>query len=201
MRLSLPLSEAEVRSLRLGDTVFLDGIIHTGRDEMHLRALENRGEGTDLPVDLAGTALFHCGPIVRRRGEGWELIAAGPTTSARMDSLEPGFIGSFRPGAIIGKGGMSLPTVEAMTKHGCVYLAMPGGTAALAARRVRRVIGVEWLDLGIPEALWTLEVEDFGPLTVAIDAHGNSLYRQVEAEVRERLPGIRMSLGLERDHS
>jgi fumarate hydratase subunit beta len=189
------LDEGVVRSLSCGDLVTLSGTVHTGRDEMHLRALEYHREGRELPVDLKGGALFHCGPIMVKE-EDWRLIAAGPTTSARMNSMEPEFIEAFRPSVIIGKGGMSLPTAEAMRDHGCVYLAMTGGAAALAARSITEVKGVEWLDLGMPEALWSLEVVDLGPLTVAIDASGTSLYDHVMESVEANMPSVRRRLGI-----
>lgn len=175
----------------------LSGPLFTGRDEMHIRALEYLDEGRELPVDLGGGAIFHCGPIVVGENGGWRLVAAGPTTSARMNSLEPRFIAAFRPSLIIGKGGMSLPTIEAMHRYGCAYLALTGGAAVLAAKGITRVVGVEWLDLGMPEALWMLEADGFGPLIVAIDAHGRSIYSAVEDEVRANLPPIRSSLGLD----
>jgi len=192
-----PLDEKQVRGLKIGDVVHVTGTIYTGRDEMHIRALEYLDEGKGLPVEMEGSILFHCGPLVRKGDGTWELVAAGPTTSARMNALEPEFIRAFRPAAIVGKGGMSAATVKAMEECGCVYLVITGGAAVLAARGVKRVVDVHWLDLGIPEALWVLEVEHFGPLTVAIDAHGNSLYERIEAEVKERLPEIRKKLGID----
>jgi fumarate hydratase subunit beta len=98
--------------------------------------------------------------------------------------------------AIIGKGGMSQPTVDAMANHGCVYLAFTGGAAVLAAEDITNVIGVDWLDLGMPEAMWALEVKGFGPLIVAIDAHGGSLYRNVDEAVKSNLPKVRQKLDL-----
>ncbi len=196
MNLTTPLSEEAVRSLRLGEEVYMGGLVYTGRDEVHQRAIELRERGEQLPVDLEGAALYHCGPIVKREGEGWRLVAAGPTTSSRMNALEPRFIELFGVRAIIGKGGMSLPTVDAMKRFGCVYLAITGGAAVLAARGVRRVIGVEWLDLGMPEALWILEAENLGPLTVAIDSSGNSLYAHVDEDVRKNVIEARKRLGI-----
>lgn len=195
-RLRTPLSENDVRALKLGETVYLDGIVYTGRDEVHIHALERAEKGEKPPVDFKGYALFHCGPIMRKVGDKWEAVAAGPTTSSRMNSLEPKFIEKFRPGAIIGKGGMSQPTVDAMKKYGCVYLAITGGAAVLAAKGVKSVEGVEWLELGMPEAIWILNTENFGPLTVAIDAHGNSLFAAVEARVKENEKKARARLGL-----
>jgi fumarate hydratase subunit beta len=175
-RLKTPLSEEDVRSLKVGETIYLDGVVYTGR----------------------GCALFHCGPIMRKSGEAWEVVAAGPTTSSRMNSLEPEFIEKFGPGAIIGKGGMSQPTVDAMKKHGCVYLAITGGAAVLAARGIRSVSGVEWYELGMPEAIWILNAENFGPLTVGIDSHGKSLYAEVNSKVKQNESKVRDRLGLKK---
>lgn len=195
-RLKTPLSEADARSLEVGETVYLDGIIYTGRDEVHIHALEHIEHGKKVPVDFKGSALFHCGPIMRMVGDKWEVVAAGPTTSSRMNSLEPQFIEKFRPGAIIGKGGMSQPTVDAMKKFGCVYLAITGGAAVLAAKGIKEVKGVEWYELGMPEAIWVMDADNFGPLTVAIDSHGNSLFADVAAKVKENELKARQKLGL-----
>ncbi len=196
MELNLPLDERTVRGLKLGDIVYLNGELYTARDEAHIHALSNYEKGEKPPVDFKGAAIFHCGPIVRKVGERWELVAAGPTTSSRMNALEPRFIEVFRPSAIIGKGGMSKPTVEAMQRYGCVYLAITGGAAVLAARGVKEVKGVHWLDLGMPEALWVLEAKHFGPLIVAIDSHGNSLYEKVNKAVELNIQAVREKLGL-----
>jgi fumarate hydratase subunit beta len=195
-RLKTPLSEQDVRALDLGEIVYLDGVVMTGRDEVHLHALEHLEKGKALPVDFKGSALFHCGPIMRKVGEGWEVVAAGPTTSSRMNSLEPEFIEKFRPGAIIGKGGMSQPTIDAMKKYGCVYLAITGGAAVLAAKGLKSVRGVEWYELGMPEAIWIMDAENFGPLTVAIDAKGNSMFAAVASKVKENEQKARARLGL-----
>ena len=195
--LTTPIKKEDLLSLKLGDIVYLNGRIYTSRDEAHLRALKYHKEGRELPVDLNGATVFHCGPIVRRRGDDWELIAAGPTTSARMNSMEPEFIKKFGVGAIIGKGGMSTPTIETMEECGSVYLVMTGGAALLAAKGVSEVKGVHWLDLGMPEALWVFEVSDFGPLVVGIDAHANSLYEAVVRDVEMNLIKVRKRLGLD----
>ncbi len=196
MRLRTPLSEADVAALKVGDTVTVDGTVITGRDEVHIRALEHAREGRKLPVDLTGAIIFHSGPIMRKDAGRWMAIAAGPTTSSRMNSMEPEFIERFKIRAIIGKGGMSQPTVDAMSRFGCVYLAFTGGAAVQGAAGIKDVRGVEWLDLGMPEAMWILEVKEFGPLTVAIDAHGNSLYKRVDEEVKANLVKVRRSLGI-----
>ncbi|MEM4275868.1 MAG: FumA C-terminus/TtdB family hydratase beta subunit [Thermoplasmata archaeon] len=195
-RLRTPLSEKDVRALKLGETVYLDGIVYTGRDEVHIHALEGIEKGKKPPVDFKGAAVYHCGPIMKKVGDRWQAVAAGPTTSSRMNSLEPQFIEKFRPGAIIGKGGMSQPTVDAMKKYGCVYLAITGGAAVLAAKGIKSVEGVEWFEFGMPEAIWILNTENFGPLTVAIDAHGNSMFEAVGKKVKENEARARERLGL-----
>jgi len=194
--LMIPLKEEEIRKLKLGETIYLTGELYTARDEAHMRALEYLEEGKKLPVNFRDKAVFHCGPIVRKLNSEWELVAAGPTTSTRMNTLEPEFIEKLGPRAIIGKGGMGKETLKTMEKYGCVYLAITGGAAVLAAKGIKRVKGVEWLDLGMPEALWILEGENFGPLIVAMDAHGNSLFEQVEAKVKENVEKIKKKLGL-----
>jgi fumarate hydratase subunit beta len=190
------MSEEEVRKLNTGDEVCLSGPVLTARDEAHLRALEMHERKEPLPFDPRGMALYHCGPIMVKDGGGWKLVAAGPTTSSRMNGLEPAFIRAFGVRAVIGKGGMSPPTVEAMKDFGCVYLAFTGGAAVIGAQGIVRVTGVDWLDLGMPEAVWHLEAEDFGPLIVAIDAHGHSLYDDVDRRVSENVKDIKKTLGL-----
>ena len=195
--LTTPLKEEDVRKLRTGDIVYLSGIIYTGRDEVHIHALELAKEGKKPPVDFRNMVLFHCGPVMKKDENGeWHVIAAGPTTSSRMNSLEPEFIERFGVRAIIGKGGMSEPTVEAMKKHGAVYLAMTGGAAALAANAFKKVHGVEWFEFGMPEAIWILEAEDLGPLVVGIDSHGSSIYRDVEESVAKNRKKAEEILGI-----
>jgi fumarate hydratase subunit beta len=197
VNLTLPLDEDNVRALELGDVVTLNGMFYTARDEAHMHALDYLKEGKELPVEFEGAAVFHCGPIMRKTNGDWELLAAGPTTSSRMNPLEPEFIEKFKVRAIIGKGGMSQPTVDAMQKFGCVYLAITGGAAIKAAMGVNKVHGVHWFELGMPEALWVLEGDNFGPLTVAIDAHGNSIYDQVGKQIEENVKHIRRKLLLD----
>jgi fumarate hydratase subunit beta len=148
-----PLGERDIRSLKLGEQVLFNGDMITGRDEMHIRALSLARGGGDVPREILGSVLFHCGPIMRRSGEGWEVVAAGPTTSSRMDSLEPEMISRFGIRAIIGKGGMSRrsrrpwPPLVACTLR-------PPGCRGILAEGIKKVTGVEWEDLGIAEARW-----------------------------------------------
>lgn len=196
IKLKTPISEEDIRKLHAGDIVYLDGIVYTGRDEVHIHALEALEKGDKPPVDFERMVVYHCGPIMKKEGEEWTLVAAGPTTSSRMNSLEPEFIEKFRLAGIIGKGGMSQPTVDAMKKFGAAYFAITGGAAVLAAQGVKKVNGVHWFELGMPEAIWVLEAENLGPLTVGIDSHGNSLFADVNNSVQGRLGKIREKLGI-----
>lgn len=188
--LSTPISEEEIRKLRVGDILYISGIVITARDAAHVRALEYHQKGLTLPVTFEGNALYHCGPLVRKKDGEWEVVAAGPTTSMRMEYIEPKFIEVYRPRVIIGKGGMGKDTTEALKKFGAVYAAFPGGVAVVAAKAIKRLVKVEWLDLGIPEALWVLEVEEFGPMNVAIDSLGNNLYLDILKKSKSSLNNI-----------
>lgn len=192
-----PISEEEIRKLKVNDVLYITGTIVTARDQAHRRALEYLKEGKPLPVNLEGLAVFHCGPVVKKDGEKWVAVAAGPTTSTRMDIFEDEFIKNFKVRVVIGKGGMGKRTTDAMAKYGAVYGAFTGGAAVLAAKAIKNVKGVEWIDLGTPEALWIFEVEDFGPLTVAIDSHGNNLFTDVAKNVEENRKRIYQKLGLQ----
>ena len=195
--LKTPISEEEIRKLKVNDTIYITGTIVTARDQAHRRALEYFKQGKPLPINLEGLAVFHCGPVVSKEGEKWVAVAAGPTTSTRMDIFEDEFIKNFKVRVVIGKGGMGKRTTDAMAKYGAVYGAFTGGAAILAAKAIKNVKGVEWLDLGTPEALWIFEVEDFGPLTVAIDSHGNNLFTDVAKAVEENRKKIYEKLGLQ----
>lgn len=178
-----PLSIDAVRGLKAGEVVSLSGPIITGRDEMHIRALEYVHEGRAVPDVIRDSVLYHCGPIMAKEGGKWTVVAAGPTTSARMNKLEPEMIREFSIKAIIGKGGMSSEVLEAMKEVGCVYLAATGGAAVSLAEGLSKVTGVEWEDLGMAEALWRFEAQNLGPLVVAMDSHGKSLYEDVRRSI------------------
>jgi fumarate hydratase subunit beta len=195
-KLKTPISEEDVRRLKVNDVLYVTGTIVTARDQAHRRALEFFKEGKPLPVNLEGLAVFHCGPVVSKRGDKWIAVAAGPTTSTRMDIFEDEFIKSFKVRVVIGKGGMGKKTTNAMAKYGAVYGAFTGGAAILAAKAIKSVKSVEWLDLGTPEAMWIFEVEEFGPLAIAIDSHGNNIFMDVAKTVEENKQKIYQKLGI-----
>ena len=179
--LRTPLDEATVRELKVGDVVLVSGRMYTGRDAVphHLMSHEP-------PVDLRGGVLYHCGPVMLKDGETWKVVAAGPTTSIREEPYQAEVIGRYGVRAVIGKGGMGAKTLAALKQHGAVYLNAIGGAAQFYARTVDRVEGVSLLEFGIPEAMWHLAVTEF-PAIVTMDAHGNSLHKDVEAASGERL--------------
>ena len=195
-KLKTPILEADIRKLKVNDVLYVTGTIVTARDQAHRRALEYFKEGKPLPLSLEGLAVFHCGPVMSKQGDKWIAVAAGPTTSTRMDIFEDEFIKNFKVSVVIGKGGMGKRTTDAMAKYGAVYGAFTGGAAILAAKAIKNVRTVEWYDLGMPEAMWVFEAEEFGPLTVAIDSHGNNLFTDVQKTVEENKQRIYQKLGL-----
>lgn len=168
MELSTPLTKEKISELTAGDSVLLSGTIATARDKAHLRALERN----QFPLDLKGIPIFHAGPLVKKKNEEYEIVAVGPTTSSRMDSLEEDFLRKFQAPAVIGKGGMN---PDIFKKTGSVYLAMTGGCAASAASKIKEILNVHWLDLSLPEAVWVLRIKDL-PLLVGVDSEGNSVF-------------------------
>jgi fumarate hydratase subunit beta len=196
-KLKTPIPEEQIRKLRVNDVVYVTGTVVTARDQAHSRALQFHKEGKQLPVNLEGAAVFHCGPIVKKEGDKWAVVAAGPTTSTRMDIFEDEFIKNFKVRVVIGKGGMGKRTTDAMQKYGAIYGAFTGGAGVLAAKAIKEVKAVEWYDLGMPEALWIFEVEEFGPLTVAIDSHGNNIYEDVKKVTEENRKKIYAQLGIQ----
>ena len=189
--LILPIDEATARVLRVGDILFLTGILFTARDEAHVQMLKAQESGEDIPFDPSQMALFHCGPVVTKRDGGWKVIAAGPTTSIRMETIEDKYLETFRPPIIIGKGGMGDRTQAALESVGAVYTQYTGGAGALAAKRIKSVEGVEWLNtLGMTEAVWLFKVKDFGPLLVTMDSTGGNLYKDLEANISENVKAV-----------
>lgn len=172
--LTTPLGEAQVRALKVGDVVLLNGTMHTGRDSLHHHLLTH-----DSPVDLKGAALYHCGPVSLKEGDRWRMNAAGPTTSSREEPYQADIIRKFGIRAVIGKGGMGAKTLAALKEHGAVYLNAIGGAAQYYARCIERVDGVDFLEFGVPEAMWHITVRNF-PAIVTMDAAGNSLHAKVE---------------------
>lgn len=179
-RLKTPLSKDDVLNLKVGDMVLVNGLIVTGRDKVHKFLAHERPDKKDIPFELHGGIIYHCGPIIKKVDDAYNLIAAGPTTSMRVEMYEADVIKTYGIRGIIGKGGMGEKTLNAMKEHGCVYLHTISGAAAYLADRIKDVRdGWKIEEFGAPEAMWLLEVEDF-PAIVTIDVRGNSLHRDIE---------------------
>ena len=179
--LSTPITAADLADLRTGDIVYLSGMLVTGRDDVYHRIIH---QGLPSPIDLAGLAVFHAGPLVSMPS--MEMVSVGPTTSMRMESCQSEFLQATGAMLIVGKGGMGAKTAEACRTLGAVHTIFPGGCAVLAAAQVEAVEAVHWLDLGMAEAMWVLRVKDFGPLIVSIDAKGNNLFEDNKTLFEER---------------
>ena len=172
----LPVDSGEIKKLHVGDIIYVTGKIFTARDEAHHMMLEKNKN--NLPFDPSEMALYHCGPLMKKTDKGWQVVSAGPTTSSRMEIFEDKFIEKYGINLIIGKGGMGERTEKALQKYICIYASYTGGAGALAADSIKNVKSVHYLDeLGMAEAVWIFEVKNFGPLIVAMDSHGKSIYR------------------------
>jgi len=184
--LNIPLSEQDVRDLRVGDVVYLKGRIFTSRDMGHFTVKKLMDEGKPLPVDFEGAAVFHAGPVVRKREDGgYDLVVIGPTTSIRMEPYHK-MVADLKIRAIIGKGGLAEGSLKQFEETGQVYLQAAPGCAVVLAEGVKRIENVFFLELGVPEALWVLDAEKFGPLVVGMDAHGKSVYAEIRKEADQR---------------
>jgi fumarate hydratase, class I len=172
--LTPPLTEGQVRALKVGDVVLINGEMFTGRDNVHAYLMKN-----PPPVDMNGSVLYHCGPVMLKEGDGWHVKAAGPTTSSREEPYQADVIRRYGVRAVIGKGGMGAKTLGAMEDFGAVYLNGIGGAAQYYARAVEKVLGVHLMEFGIPEAMWHIRVRNFAAI-VTMDAHGNSLHADIE---------------------
>ncbi|MCC2685785.1 MAG: fumarate hydratase, partial [Paenibacillaceae bacterium] len=180
--LQAPISEEQVRSLKVGDVVLINGALHTGRDALHKYLMDH-----DSPVDLNGAVIYHCGPVMTKDEHGnWKVMAAGPTTSIREEPYQGDIMKKFGLRAVIGKGGMGPKTLAALKEHGGVYMNAIGGAAQYYAECIKKVDGVDMMEFGVPEAMWHLQVESFAAI-VTMDAHGNSLHADVDKDSLAKL--------------
>lgn len=180
--LEAPITEEKIRSLKVGDVVIINGLMHTGRDALHKYLMDH-----DCPIDLNGGVLYHCGPVMLKDEAGeWHVKAAGPTTSIREEPYQGDIMKKFGIRAVIGKGGMGAKTLKALQEHGGVYLNAIGGAAQYYADCMEKVEGVDFMEFGIPEAMWHLRVKGFAAI-VTMDSHGNSLHADVEKSSMDKL--------------
>jgi L(+)-tartrate dehydratase beta subunit len=186
-RITFPAGEEEIRKLRAGDLVVVDGHLIGIRDRTQIRIFD---QGVEPPMDLSGAFLLHTAPNVRKLGPGrYEPMCVGTTTSARMVRFTEPLGRDYGVRAICGKGGLPDEAIEPMRRYGMAYFAIVGGAAALETTQIEEIEEVAWEEL-MPECLWKFRVKDFGPLWVGIDSHGNSLFRDVQQQAQERLEAI-----------
>jgi fumarate hydratase subunit beta len=201
-KLTVPIPDEDIRALKVGDTVSLNGTIMTGRDAAHKYMIEHfiRNVAATAPEDeelyaelrrlLDGGVIYHCGPVVRKHDDGsYSFVAAGPTTSIREEVYQPEVIEHFNLKGVIGKGGMGPNTLRACQEQPAVYLHAIGGAASLIAESVKEVEAVHKLEFGVPEAMWVIRVEDF-PLVVTMDSHGQSIHETVQQASKEKLAAL-----------
>jgi len=182
--LTTPISPEDLADIKIGDVIYLTGHIVTCRDVPHRRVVE---EGRELPVDIAGGAILHAGPIIRKTGEkSFEMVSVGPTTSMRMEKFEREFIAKTGVRLIVGKGGMGEGTMSGCKEFGAIHCVFPAGCAVVAATQVEEIESADWTELGMPETLWKCRVKEFGPLIVSIDAHGNNLFERNKVKFNEK---------------
>ena len=180
--LEAPITEEQIRELKVGDVVTINGMMHTGRDAIHKHLMDN-----PAPIDLNGQIIYHCGPVMAKDAEGnWVVKAAGPTTSIREEPYQGDIMKKFGIRAVIGKGGMGPKTLAALKEHGGVYLNAIGGAAQYYAECMEKVEGVDLMEFGIPEAMWHIRVNGFTAV-VTMDSHGNSLHEHVEKSSLQKL--------------
>lgn len=182
--LTTPLTTADIQDLRVGDIVYLTGKLVTGRDDVYHRVVH---EKMQCPVDFHGIANIHAGPVIREEPGENTMISIGPTSSIRMENEAAGFIEATGVKILIGKGGMGEKTAEACKKFGAVHLVYPGGCAVSGAMQVEKIENVFWRELGMPEALWEMKVNEFGPLIVSIDTEGNNMFLENKAYYKSNM--------------
>jgi L(+)-tartrate dehydratase beta subunit len=186
-QMTFPTTGEEIRKLRAGDEVLVDGHVIGIRDRTQIRIFD---QGMEPPMDLSGAFLLHTAPGVRKLAPGrYEKVCIGTTTSARMVRFTEGLGAKYGVRAICGKGGLPDEAIEPMQRLGMVYFAIVGGAAALETTQIEEIEEVAWEEL-MPECLWKFRVKDFGPLTVGIDAHGNSLFHDVQERANKKLEEI-----------
>ena len=181
-----PVKREDLESIRIGDIVYLDGDLMTCRDVAHRRLIEY---GRALPYDIKDKAIFHAGPIVRKKegtNDDWEMVSIGPTTSMRMEKFEYDFVKETGVRVIVGKGGMKENTERACKEFGAIHCVFPAGCAVVAATEVLKIKEHHWDELGMPETLWCCDVKEFGPLIVSIDSCGRNLFEENKVLFNER---------------
>ena len=184
VNLTTPIPKEAVLKLNAGDTVYIRGTVYTARDMAHLRLKKLLQNKESLPEDFSGGVIFHAGPVVKKENGTWRIWVIGPTTSTRMEPYAE-MVGELGVRAIVGKGGMGDNTIASLGKYGGVYLLAAPGCGVVHSEAVKRVLRVHWLEeFGVPEAIWVLEVSNWGPLVVGMDAHGKSIFKDIAEKAK-----------------
>lgn len=171
--ITTPIKDKDIADLRIGNIIYLSGTLATGRDDVHRRIVQ---EGMQSPFDFNGLAIFHAGPIIKEENNRYKVISIGPTSSIRMEAWAADFIEKTGVKIMIGKGAMGEKTAAACRKHHVIHCVYPGGCAVLGAEQVSAVKTVFWQELGMPEAMWILQVKELGPLIISIDTQGENIF-------------------------
>jgi tartrate/fumarate subfamily iron-sulfur-dependent hydro-lyase beta chain len=188
--LQTPLQKEDVAKLKIGEIVYINGVIFTMRDLAHLRLLQKLAKNEEPPENFFGAVIFHAGPVAKKQDSNWVTSVIGPTTSMRMEPFSETILGKLGVKCLVGKGGMGKKTQEALIKYCGVYLLSPPGCAVIQAKSLQKILRVHWLDLGMPEALWVIQAENWGPLTVAMDAYGNNIFEEVKNRALNKIKQI-----------
>lgn len=196
----LPLDKESAGKLALGEIVTVSGMVFTGRSRLHIRAVE---EDIVPPLDYSKiNSFFHVGPVMKKDGDNWKVVSIEPTSSIRFERYGGEVIKKLNLHAVMGKTTMGAATTAALKEVGGVYLSKIGICGNMLGEQVKKVHGVYFLDeLGKTEATWVFEVENFGPFFVAIDAHGNNYFEDLDRDASGKLRDIRLSLGIPEEFS
>lgn len=190
--LTTPITKEDISSLTSGDILYITGTIITGRDSVHSRVVKS---GQKFPISLKDGVIYHAGPIARDNEDGTpSIVAAGPTTSMRMEEMESDFMEKTGVRVIIGKGGMGDKTASACSSYGAIHCVFPSGCAVTAASKIKKVKAHYWDELTMSEMVWVLDTELFGPLVVSIDTKGNNLFKEKRALLDERAQEVKKNL-------
>ncbi|MBR7156701.1 MAG: fumarate hydratase C-terminal domain-containing protein [Lentisphaeria bacterium] len=193
--IKLPMSEADVKSLKLGEMITVSGLLFTGRSRFHIRAIED-----DIfpAIDYSKiNCFFHVGPVMQQRDGEWEVVSCEPTSSIRFERYGADVVRKFKLRTLIGKTTMGPATAQALKEVGGVYLSKIGLSGNALRGQVKKVHDVHFLDeLGKTECTWIYEVEKFGPFFVAMDADGNNYFEELSAEAEAKMPEIEKELGI-----
>lgn len=172
--ITLPAKDYDIKKLNIGDKVFLNGIIFGARDATLMRIFQ---DNIVPPIDFSGGGIFYCGPVVKKENNKYKVIAAGPTTSLRMEKFTKPLIEKLKIKIIVGKGELKEETTKAMKENNACYIALCGGISALISQQIVRVENVFFEDL-MPQCLWVFMVKNLGPGIVAIDSKGNNIFHR-----------------------